>query len=166
MRTSTIKPQARRRRTALTTAVAGLVCISLAACATDSVRSNNFTKPLNDFQVTITTVAQAKPGKDLSTAITNAKPEIEQQFKAMEAAVPFLPDELKSVADTCIRLSKAVTVSVETIAQAEVDKSQKKLDAGIAELQTTLPAFDRDCVQAYNDATGVTVVKPEPAATQ
>ena len=33
--------------------------------------------------------------------------------------------------------------------------SQKKLDAGIADLKTSLAAFDTDCVQTYNTATGV-----------
>jgi len=160
MRSSLGNASKRYRRITLTTAVAGLLCASVAACATDSVRSNNFTQPLNDFQVEITTVAQAGSAEELSTAVNNAKPKIEQDFKAMEAAVQFLPEELKPIAQTCITLSKAVTTSVESIANAEVAKSQKQLDAGIAELETTLTAFDTDCVQAYNTATGVATATP------
>ncbi len=143
------------RRAALAAATLGLVSLAATACATDSVRSNNFTEPLNEFQVTMTAVAQAGSGEALATAVTNARPEVEQNFKEMEAAVAFLPEELKPIAETCIVLSKSVTASVEAIAAAELDKSQKALDKAIAELQTNLTAFDTDCVAAYNTATGV-----------
>lgn len=136
-------------------AVGLVVAVAATGCATDAVRSNNFTEPLNDFQVQISSVASAGSGESLATAVNNIQPQIEQDFKAMEAAQQFLPDELKPIAAVCISLSQRVSAAVQAIATAETNKSQAELDVAQPELEASISAFQTDCVDAYNAATGV-----------
>jgi hypothetical protein len=152
-----------RKRTIFAIAgVVSAVALTASGCATDAVRSNNFTAPLNDFQVQISSVASAGTGESLATAVNNIQPQIEQDFKAMEAAQQFLPEELKPIAAVCIDLSKRVSAAVEAIAVAETNKSQAELDVAQPELEASIEAFQVDCVDAYNAATGVS---PGPASS-
>ncbi len=154
-----------RKRTIFAIAgVVSAVALTASGCATDAVRSNNFTAPLNDFQVQISSVASAGTGESLATAVNNIQPQIEQDFKAMEAAQQFLPEELKPIAAVCIDLSKRVSASVEAIAVAETNKSQAELDVAQPELEASIEAFQMDCVDAYNAATGVSPDPPVVAA--